>query len=169
MPGVTSSPSRITSASDGSCAACSWPGSHVRELRRQLGQDREVVARLEATAPRSAPGTPPCSARTPARRARYAGLMLTRISPALAVANWVSTHSALFCDQMPTRSPGAEPEREQAGGEIVHGVLQLAIGPADVLVAHDQRFAIRKRSTVRSKRRRSFRRAAAGRCSREHS
>ena len=35
--------------------------------------------------------------------------MLTRISPALAVANWVTTHSALFGDQMPIRSPGSSP------------------------------------------------------------
>ena len=45
--------------------------------------------------------------------------MLTRISPALAVANCVTTHSALFGDQMPTRSPGCEAQRQQAGGEGV--------------------------------------------------
>ena len=31
--------------------------------------------------------------------------MLTRIAPILAVAYWVSTHSAQFGAQMPTRSP----------------------------------------------------------------
>ena len=31
--------------------------------------------------------------------------MLTRIAPTLAVAYWVSTHSAQFGAQMPTRSP----------------------------------------------------------------
>ena len=35
--------------------------------------------------------------------------MLTRISPAFAVANCVTTHSALFGDQMPMRSPGFSP------------------------------------------------------------
>ena len=35
--------------------------------------------------------------------------MFTRISPALAVANWVSTHSELLGDQMPMRSPGSSP------------------------------------------------------------
>ena len=35
--------------------------------------------------------------------------MFTRISPALAVANCVTTHSALFGDQMPIRSPGSRP------------------------------------------------------------
>ena len=40
---------------------------------------------------------------------RYAGLMVTRIRPALAAANWVSAHSALFGDQMPIRSPRSSP------------------------------------------------------------
>ena len=35
--------------------------------------------------------------------------MLTRISPAFAVANCVSSHSELLGDQIPTRSPGARP------------------------------------------------------------
>src|SRR5439155_1347119 len=35
--------------------------------------------------------------------------MLTRIAPILAVANWTTTHSALFGDQIPTRSPRATP------------------------------------------------------------
>ena len=36
---------------------------------------------------------------------RYAGLMFTRITPAFAVANWTTTHSTQFGDQIPTRSP----------------------------------------------------------------
>ena len=35
--------------------------------------------------------------------------MVTRISPALAVANCVSSHSGRFGDQMPMRSPGSRP------------------------------------------------------------
>ena len=35
--------------------------------------------------------------------------MLTRIAPILAVAYWVTVHSARFGDQMPTRSPLAMP------------------------------------------------------------
>ena len=35
--------------------------------------------------------------------------MLTRMAPTLAVAYWRVTHSALFGDQMPTRSPGSTP------------------------------------------------------------
>ncbi len=64
--------------------------------------------------------------------------MLTRISPALAVANWVSTHSALFCDQMPIRSPGFRPKAHQPGRHLVRLVAELAIGPADALMADDQ-------------------------------
>ena len=64
--------------------------------------------------------------------------MLTRISPALAVANCVTTHSALFGDQMPTRSPGSQPQRQQPGGERVDLVAEFAVGPADALLAHDQ-------------------------------
>ena len=36
---------------------------------------------------------------------RYAGLMLTRITPIRAVAYCISTHSARFGAQIPTRSP----------------------------------------------------------------
>ena len=39
--------------------------------------------------------------------------MLTRISPALAVANWVTTHSALFGDQIPIRSPRLRPSAKR--------------------------------------------------------
>jgi hypothetical protein len=35
--------------------------------------------------------------------------MVTRISPALAAANWVSVHSARLSDQIPMRSPGFIP------------------------------------------------------------
>ena len=68
--------------------------------------------------------------------------MLTRISPALAVANWVTTHSALLGDQMPTRSPGCRPKRDQAGGERVDAFGQFRPGPADALLADDQAGAI---------------------------
>src|SRR5262249_31658380 len=38
-----------------------------------------------------------------------AGLTLTRMIPAFAVAYWTNAHSAQFGLQMPTRSPGAMP------------------------------------------------------------
>ena len=53
--------------------------------------------------------------------------MLTRISPALAVANCVSTHSLLLGDQMPTRSPRLEAERQQPGGKLVDAPDELAL------------------------------------------
>ncbi len=37
---------------------------------------------------------------------------------------------------------GRKPEREQAGGERVDPRLQCGIGPANILVAHDQRVAV---------------------------
>ena len=46
--------------------------------------------------------------------------MLTRINPALAVANWVITHSELLGDQMPIRSPGCQAMSDQTGGEPVN-------------------------------------------------
>ena len=68
--------------------------------------------------------------------------MLTRISPALAVAS---------CDQQPLgvvlrpdadALAGFEPEAQQRDGQVVGAPLQLAIGPAHVLVPDDQRFAL---------------------------
>ena len=47
--------------------------------------------------------------------------MLTRMAPALAVAYWRITHSALLGDQMPTRSPGSTPEGQQPAGHLVDG------------------------------------------------
>ena len=65
--------------------------------------------------------------------------MLTRISPAFAVANWVTTHSALFSDQMPIRSPALQPQRQQPGGERLRPLDKFAITPAYPLAAHDER------------------------------
>ena len=75
-----------------------------------------VVARLERRSRRRAAGSPTGAARTRSSWVRYAGLMLTRITPILAVAYCTSTHSALFGLQMPTRSPLLEAEGEQAAG-----------------------------------------------------
>ena len=96
--------------------------------------------------------------------------MLTRISPALAVANWVTTHSALFGDQMPMRSPGSRPSASSPAANASTRSLQLAIAPADVLVADDQRIALAKalRRCGRNARR-SSRRSAASRSPRGHS
>ncbi len=54
---------------------------------------------------------PDCSSAYLSSWVRYAGLMLTRIAPILAVANWVIVHSAQLGDQMPTRSPLVIPAR----------------------------------------------------------
>ena len=70
--------------------------------------------------------------------------MLTRISPALAVANWVITHSALFGDQMPMRSPRLQAERQQPRGKPVDPFLQIAVCPADLLMPDDQRIICAK-------------------------
>ena len=45
---------------------------------------------------------------------RYAGLMLTRIAPIFAVANWVTTHSAWLGDQMPDPVPLVGAQRNEA-------------------------------------------------------
>ena len=37
---------------------------------------------------------------------RYAGLTLTSTAPTRAAANWVTTHSGTFIDQIPICSPG---------------------------------------------------------------
>ena len=87
--------------------------------------------------------------------------MLTRISPALAVANWVTTHSALFGDQMPIALAGLQPQRDQAGGERIDLLGQLAIAPAHALLAHDQRRPVAPARNGRDRSGgRSFRRSA---------
>ena len=68
--------------------------------------------------------------------------MVTRISPALAAANWVSAHSAQFGDQMPIRSPLLKAEREQPGGQRVGPCLQLGEGPANALLRRDHRLDV---------------------------
>ena len=79
--------------------------------------------------------------------------MLTRMSPAFAVANCVNTHSLLLGDQMPMRSPGSSPRVEQSRGEPIDGLAQLAIAEPHLLMAHDQRRA-----------RRPFRQASSKNC-----
>ena len=68
--------------------------------------------------------------------------MLTRISPALAVANWVTTHSALFSDQMPIRSPRSSPSASSPAANASARVDQLRLGPAHALAADDQGRAV---------------------------
>ena len=67
--------------------------------------------------------------------------MLTRIRPALALANWVSTHSLLLGDQMPMRSPGCKTERQQPRGQPVNFPLQPRISQPHFLVPHHERRA----------------------------
>ena len=68
--------------------------------------------------------------------------MLTRISPALAVAYWVMIHSALLGDQMPMRSPGLQAEGDEAGGEGLDVGGEFGPGPVDTLLADDQAGAV---------------------------
>jgi hypothetical protein len=69
--------------------------------------------------------------------------MLTRMSPAFAVANWVMTHSALFGDHTQMRSPRFESKRQEASRRV-NPLLQLAIRPADLLVPDDEGLTVRK-------------------------
>ena len=68
--------------------------------------------------------------------------MVTRISPALAAANWVSVHSGRFSDQMPIRSPRSQAEREKARGQRVDAFGKFLPGPAHIMAGRDQRLAI---------------------------
>ena len=69
--------------------------------------------------------------------------MLTSTRPAFADANCVSTHSAQFGDQMPSRSPGSRPRRIRPHREIVNAPLQLPVAPPYVLMRNHQRLALR--------------------------
>ena len=78
--------------------------------------------------------------------------MLTRISPALAVANCVDDPFGVV------RRPDADPlaafeaEREQARRQTRPPAAAVrALVPADLLVAHDQRVALAEALDVRSK------------------
>ena len=68
--------------------------------------------------------------------------MLTRMIPAFAVAYWTSAHSAQFGLQMPTRSPGSTPAAIERPGAPVHGLTELRVGVAEVLVDGDERLAV---------------------------
>src|SRR5579871_4341399 len=70
--------------------------------------------------------------------------MLTRIAPILAVAYWVSTHSAQFGAQMPTRSPLPMPASSSPGQRVhVCGELGVAPPPHGVRVRSvDERLAL---------------------------
>ncbi len=68
--------------------------------------------------------------------------MLTRIAPTLAVAYWMSTHSAQFGAQMPTRSPLAMPAPSSPRASAVDLGAQLGVGPAAAGRAVDQRLAV---------------------------
>jgi hypothetical protein len=61
--------------------------------------------------------------------------------PALAVAYWVSTHSAQLGAQMPTRSPLRGPA-PRSPRERVHLRVQLLVGQPDVLESHDERLTV---------------------------
>ena len=68
--------------------------------------------------------------------------MLTRMMPARAVANCATTHSELFGDQIPTRSPRLEPEGDESRRKGVGPRAQLTVGPADALVPDHKRLGI---------------------------
>ena len=68
--------------------------------------------------------------------------MLTRMIPAFAVAYWTSAHSAQFGLQIPTRSPGSIPAAMSARARAVHGLAELRVRVAQVLVDGDERLAV---------------------------
>jgi hypothetical protein len=63
-------------------------------------------------------------------------LIVTRIRPAFALANWVIRRPD--ADAV----AGHETQMEEAGCQPVGSFVELAIGPADVLMADDQRLAL---------------------------
>src|ERR1700680_4798865 len=73
---------------------------------------------------------------------RYAGLMLTRIAPMAAVANWRTTHSYRLGDQIPIRSPFRTPRGDESSSDHLALVDQFAIAHPTVLVRDHQRLAI---------------------------
>jgi hypothetical protein len=59
----------------------------------------------------------------------------TGLSPWLIV---LSSHSALLCDQIPTRSPISKSTNHT--GQLIDLLLQLTVGPADVLMIMKPKF-----------------------------
>ena len=66
---------------------------------------------------------------------------MTRISPAFAVANWLTTHCVVG---RPDRDALAafEAECQEPRGKIVDSLLQLPPAPPDLLMTHDQGIAL---------------------------
>ena len=108
MPGVAPSPIRITAFKSGKRAALSAPGSAVASSGANACSISRYFDVLNCSAAISALQPTLFNAYS-SSASRYAGLMFTRIAPIRAVANCVSSHSARFGDQMPTRSPAATP------------------------------------------------------------
>ena len=67
--------------------------------------------------------------------------MLTRIAPTRAVANWTTTHSALFGAQMPDAVAFRDARCEQAQSTSLDLGIELRVRPADSLCARDERLA----------------------------
>ena len=59
-----------------------------------------------------------------------------------AVAYWMTTHSARFGAQMPTRSPFSTPRASRPRAARPDSLPQLAIGRAVALVADDERLPV---------------------------
>ena len=60
----------------------------------------------------------------------------------MAVAYWMSTHSAQLGDQMPTRSPRSIPCASRPRRDAVDRGVELGVGEAQALVAADERLAV---------------------------
>ena len=140
MPG-DGPPMRITVRRSGSLAARNSPGRQARQLRRQFVEHGDVVAALQRRGGDQrlaadlvqrifqlgqAVGRVDVDEDEPGFRRRELGdhpLRIVRRPDADAVA-------------------GLQPERQQPGREGVDPLLQLAIGPAQILLPYDQCIAI---------------------------
>ena len=69
--------------------------------------------------------------------------MLTRINPALALANCVSTPFRVVGRPDADAIARLKPQREETGGERVDVLLELGIAPANALLDDDQRVVVR--------------------------
>ena len=107
-------PRRASASNDSHSPSERTRPARARPSRPHLGHHPRVVARLETRARRTASSCRTGLVRTAARR-RYAGLMVTRIAPTRAVANWMIVHSSRFGAQIPTRSPFSRPAAIRPG------------------------------------------------------
>jgi hypothetical protein len=118
-------------------------GRTVRDLGQQLGQDREVVARFERWRHDERPTLHQVECvlqfGAPVRR-----IDVDQDQSRLGRCELRQQPLGVVLRPDADAIAGHESKAQQACGERVHGVLQLAPRPASILMAHDQRLAICK-------------------------